>query len=98
MTATVVAPTDWAVVDWAADCASSVAYDAPPPKRSIAKSVMKIATMGTRSGVLLWWYISHPSSLVVRVRYRDVKVLIQLGWKSERTSASSWTLLFYHKK
>ena len=91
MTATVVAPTDWA-----ADCASS-AYDAPP-KRSIAKSVMKIATMGTRSGVLLWWYISHPFSLENDLDTEDVKVLIQLGWKSERTSASSWTLLFYHKK
>ena len=46
-----------------------------PPKRSIVKSVMKIATIGTRSGVLLWWCISHPSFFVDDLD-TDVKVLL----------------------
>ena len=54
--------------------AAGTAPDAPP-KRSIAKSVMKIATIGTRNGVLLWWYISHPFSSVNDLD-TDVKVLL----------------------
>jgi len=54
--------------------ATGTAPDAPP-KRSIAKSVMKIATIGTRNGVLLWWYISHPFSSVNDLD-TDVKVLL----------------------
>ena len=59
-----------------------------PPKRSTMRTATMAVTIGTRSGALLWWYISHPFSSVNDLD-TDVKVLIQPGWKSETLNIST---------
>ena len=94
----VVAPDDWAVVltDWAsaADCDASSAARVAPPKRNIPIMPTRIASIGTHKGAFRCRCISHPFSRE-NFRYRDVKVLIQPGWKSGDLNISYLGGLYY---